>query len=80
MITRFPTSGFQRWKNRLGKRVAPCIVTQRWLQFPETSAALEDGHYMFVDVMTAGDNDTPRKICQLCVSKEDLLAALNQVR
>jgi hypothetical protein len=80
-ITRFPIRGDQRWKNRLGKRAVPCIVTMRWLQFPEKSDPLEDGHFMFVDVMTApeGQYGPARKLCQLCISKEDLLATLGEV-
>ena len=78
-ITRFPIKGDQRWKNRLGKRAAACIVSMRWLQFPEKSTALRDGHFMFVDVMTSTDGNDARKLCQLCISKEDLLAALGEV-
>jgi hypothetical protein len=55
----FPIRGFQRWHNALGKRAVPCIVSNRWLQFPEKSDRFEDGDYpdgdyMFVDVMTTG--------------------------
>jgi hypothetical protein len=78
-VTRFPIRGDQRWKNRLGKRATACIVTMRWLQFPEKSEALADGHFMFVDVMTSTDGKDARKLCQLCISKEDLLPALGEV-
>jgi hypothetical protein len=78
-VTRFPIRGDQRWKNRLGKRAVACIVTMRWLQLPEKSNALEDGHFMFVDVMTSTDGKDARKLCQLCISKEELLATLGEV-
>lgn len=78
-VVRFPIKGYERWKNRLGPRAVPCHVTLRWLQFPEQSDHLKDGHYMFVDVMTRGSDDTDKKICQLCISKEDILAALGAV-
>jgi hypothetical protein len=81
----FPIRGFQRWHNALGKRAVPCIVSNRWLQFPEKSDRFEDGdypdgNYMFVDVMTTADRGQTRKtLCTLCISKEDLLAALGEV-
>jgi hypothetical protein len=78
-ITRFPGDSFQRWKNRLGRRAVPCIVSDRWLQFPEKSDPLPDGSFMFVDVMTRADGENVRKICQLCISREDLLSALGEV-
>jgi hypothetical protein len=77
--------GFQRRHNVLGKRAAPCIVSHRWLQFQERSDRFEDGDYpdgdyMFVSVMTtAGDGETRKKLCTLCISKADILAALSEV-
>ena len=78
-VTRFPIKGYQRWRNRLGKRAVPCNVTDRWLQFPERSDSMKEGHFMFVYIMTMPDGENARKICQLCVTKEDLLAALKEV-
>ena len=83
-IKRFPIGGFQRWRNALGKRAVPCIVSNRWFQFPENSDRFEDGDYpdgdyMFVDVMTAADGQSHKKLCTLCISKADLLAALDEV-
>ena len=84
-VRRFPIGEFQRRHNALGKRAVPCIVSNRWLQFPGKSDRFEDGDYpdgdyMFVDVMTtADDGQTRKKLCTLCVSKADLLAALGEV-
>jgi hypothetical protein len=84
-VRRFPIGGFQRWHNALGKRAVPSIVSNRWLQFPEKSDRFEDGDYpdgdyMFVNVMTtAADGQTHRKLCTLCISKADLLAAVSEV-
>lgn len=83
-IKQFPIDGFQRWRNTLGKRAVPCIVSNRWLQFPEKSDRFEDGEYpdgdyMFVDVMTTTAGQTQKKLCTLCISKDDLLAALTEV-
>jgi hypothetical protein len=85
-VKRFPIGGFQRWHNVLGKRAVPCIVSHRWLQFPERSDRFEDGDYpdgdyMFIDVMTtaAARGHAQKKLCTLCISKADLLAALAEV-
>jgi hypothetical protein len=78
-VTRFPIGGYQRWRNRLGKRAVSCIVTDRWLQFPEKSDRLQGGSYMSVDVMTMPDGKHARKLCSLCISKEDLLSVLSKV-
>lgn len=84
-VRRFPIGGFQRWRNALGKRAVPCIVSNRWLQFPERSDRFEDGdypdgHYVFVHVMTtAANGQTHKKLCTVCISKEDLLVALGEV-
>ena len=79
-VSRFPVSGVQRRRNRLGKRGVHCLVSDRWLQFPENSTELSDGTYMFVDVMTtSSDGEITRKLCSLCISKEDLVVALKAV-
>jgi hypothetical protein len=78
-VTQFPIKADQRWRNRLGKRAVPCVVSDRWLQFPEKSDRLKGDHVMFVDVMTRADGGNVRKICQICITKEDLLAALKDV-
>jgi hypothetical protein len=84
-IKRFPIGGFQRWRNALGKRAVPCILNHRWLQFPERSDRFEDGDYpdgdyMSVNVMTtAAGGQAQKKLCTLCISKADLLAALSEV-
>jgi hypothetical protein len=83
-VRRFPIGGFQRWRNALGKRAVPCIVSNRWLQFPEKSDHFEDGEYpdgdyVFVDVLTTTSGGTHKKLCTLCIAKTDLLAAIGEV-
>ena len=45
-----------RWETLLGERAVSCLVTNRWLQFPEKSEFVGDGNYMFVDVMRCDDH------------------------
>lgn len=60
-----------------------CQVSGRYLQFPE--AALENPTgagtqaLMTVDVMTADAEGKERKLCELVLAREDLLAILNRM-
>lgn len=56
-ITKFPITPTQRSKNKRGKRSVSCIISERCLRLPKTSDQLQDGHYMFVNVMTGGYNN-----------------------
>jgi hypothetical protein len=75
-IIQFPTKSKERRKNRLGKRAVPCLISDRWLQFAKDVHPLKDGDYVFLDVMTRANGEKERKICQLCVSKQDVIAAI----
>jgi hypothetical protein len=82
---RFPVSALQRVKNRRGKHGVSCMVSGRWLRFREEAERVDFGDgqrstAIFVDVMTDGSGDEPRKICDLCITLEDLTAALDNIR
>jgi hypothetical protein len=60
------------------------MVTDRWLQFRGEAhrGNFGDGKArtgVFIDVMTDG-NGKPRKLCELCISLEDLHAAVSNVK
>ena len=78
-IKHFPR-GIER-RERLNRRQykVPCQISERWLQFPLEASPLAGGDFMHVDVMTLGIDENPRKICELVLTKQDLLAVLNQV-
>jgi hypothetical protein len=78
-VTRFPSTWYQRLKNRLGKHAVPCVYSERWLRFrPESTFFVETGDdYVTIDVMTG---DPARKLCQMTVFRKDLLAALSRVK
>jgi hypothetical protein len=86
---RFPVNGEQRWRNRLGRLAAGCIVTERWLQFEPISQVVSPGNDMVtLRVMTMsypdlGETDEregkPRRLAELLVSRADLLRALESV-
>lgn len=73
-LVRFP-GPYARLKKKLGPRMVPCEVSSRWLEFEELPAG-SSAEYRFVYVMTMDQQDTPRKLCTLCVRQDDLAAAI----
>ena len=80
-ITKFPITYSQRRKNINGPLCVECQVSGRTLQFHEQSHVCASGEFITIDVMAMQmEDDKPaRKICELIVTKEDLLDALNHV-
>lgn len=81
-ITKFPIGGFTRRKNKLGKFAVTCQVSDRWLDFAPTSAELQSGEFITIDVRTGGysGKDKERKLAQLIVTREDLMNVLERVK
>ncbi|MGH7476654.1 MAG: hypothetical protein ACRELD_10220 [Longimicrobiales bacterium] len=55
-----------------------CRLSPRWLRFvrgPQYDALAQDD-LLRMDVMTAGDRGEPYKLCELLISRGDLLRAL----
>jgi hypothetical protein len=78
-VVRIPISVDRRWRNMIGPGCVPCVITGRWQRFPNHSGAyLRERECMIVEVMT-GTPDEPRKLCDLTVTREDLLRAINSV-
>lgn len=80
-VSRIPISWYTRLKNELGKGTVPCMVSGRWLQFPsESGGFFEEGEYIVLNVMTTDANDKDRKLCELVVTREDILDAINSIK
>jgi hypothetical protein len=76
----FPVRGFQRQKNEAGRHAALCIVSERWLQFPKRGGSpLQIGEPLTIRVMTKNSEGKDRTICELIVTREDLLRAIAAV-
>lgn len=57
-----------------------CIVSDRWLSFAtKTGSKLQCRQPVHIWVMTRGSDDSPRTLCNLIVTREDLLDTLNQI-
>ena len=78
-IEHFPKSGEKRDRLNLRKYRVPCQVSERWLQFPEIAHPLQGGDFMMIDVMTLGSDEKERKLCELVLTKQDLLGMIEQV-
>ncbi|WP_163581128.1 hypothetical protein [Gracilibacillus saliphilus] len=75
-IIKIPISYDQRKINEYGDGYVPCLVSERWLQFPETA---NNENNIIVDVMTQTEGNKPRKLCELILSRNDLLRAIDSV-
>jgi len=65
----------------LGKRkvalTVPCNVSERWLRLAEREQyEVIDEDLIQLDVMTLDDESAPYKLCELVVSRGDLLRAI----
>jgi hypothetical protein len=69
--------GREKWRRRHGDFAVPCVVTSRWLQFSESGTVrIGEGEALTISVMTEGSDDRQRKICDLIVTREDLIDVL----
>lgn len=75
-VKRFPASAERRDRRNLNAGVVECQVSPRWLQFSKNATVVGEKGFMSVDVMTLSSDEQPRKICELVLAKEDLLAML----
>lgn len=79
-LARFPTSGFQRWRNMVGRFGVPCFISSRWLRFDSTYNMLGGEPVVWADVMTGDPKDEPRKLCRLCISLSDLKNVVGRIQ
>ncbi len=65
----------------MGPLHVECQVSGRYLQFHEKSDIVQGGEFITVDVMPMQiEDDKPvRRICELIITREDLLEALKHI-
>lgn len=69
-----------RWKERHGDFAVPCIVSDRWIEFSAGgSTKLGAGDAMTIAIMTEANSAEPRKICELIITREDLIDVLDLI-
>jgi len=65
----------------LGDRSVHCYVSDRWLAFPPTSAAMKDGaDLLVIGVMTRSAEGDVSKICDVILDRAHVLRALAAVK
>jgi hypothetical protein len=70
-----PTPG--RGADRKAALIVSCQESERWLQFAEREQfEVLDEDLIQLDVMTLDDDGAPYKLCELVVSRGDLLRAV----
>ena len=79
-VTKIPITEHQRIRNIQGEYSVPCEISERWILFGKTSSKLKGGEFIFADIMTMSQNDKPRKICNLIITRENLLKVLSKIK
>ena len=78
-IFRLPGMWRRRKQVDLRNGIVHCQVSSRRLQFPKYGSKLSEGTFLIIDVMTTTEDEKSRKLCEIVVTKEDLLAVLNHL-
>lgn len=80
-VIKFPITYSERRKNMVGPLCVECQVSGRYLRFHGKSAILQEGEFITVDVMAMQiEDDKPsKKICELIITREDLINALKHI-
>ena len=76
-VAPLPVNPYKAIKRKLGDRFVPCMVSGRYLEVAARSGGpFEEGEYIPINVMTITEGNQPRRICELVLTREQLLAAL----
>lgn len=80
-VTKFPITYSEKRKNMDGPLCVECQVSGRYLRFHEKSDVVQAGEFISVDVMAmqADEGRPSKKICELIVTREDLMNALKHI-
>lgn len=79
-VIKFPIPKSTRLRNLQGEFAVPCEVSERWLSLRSTCSHLHEGMFISLDVMTMGADDSPKKLCSLIVTRENLMEVLTRVK
>lgn len=75
-ITPLPLAESDRRRLDRRNHIVRCEVTGRWLRFHPLAEAYPQGTYLIVDLMEEGQDGDPRRLCELVLSREELLAVI----
>lgn len=70
----------ERWRAKHGDFAVPCIVSGRWLEFSQNGSSFSgEGEAITLTVMTETTDNGQRKLCELIITREELLRVLNLI-
>ena len=73
-------SWLTRWRRQHGDFAVPCVVPGRWLEFSQGgSTRIGESEAITLSVMTDGSGERPRKLCELIITREELLRVLSLI-
>lgn len=82
-VIRFPITYSQRRRNQLGPLSIGCEISGRILKFNDKSHNCKVGDLIYLEIFPAEDPENPdkkpRRICELVLTREDLLKALEHI-
>ena len=78
-IVKFPSGSKKRKRINANVGKLQCEVSNRWVQFPESSDKFSDIEYLCLDIMTIGATDQERKICEIILDKKQLEKMLSEL-
>ncbi len=78
-ITALPLGDSDRRRLDRRSRIVRCEVTGRWLQFHPRAERYPEGTYLIVDVIEEGTESEPRRLCELVLSREELLSVVGEL-
>ncbi len=65
-------------RQRLDRRqgIVRCQVTDYWLRFHPVAQQYPQGTFVIADVMQGDPEGTPRRVCELVLSRDELVSLL----
>jgi len=70
----------RRKKDDHKNKILRCGLSERWIQLPPVTELTGDNiDWMHLDVMTNGNNDKPRKLCQMMVNRTELIELIKEI-
>lgn len=79
-VVPLPIKYTQLMRNKRGKFSVNCLLSNKWLRFGSTSTEFDVGEACLLDVMQENEDGTNERICQMVVTKEELLDVLGYIK
>ena len=78
-ITQLPLGGESRQRLDRRQGIVRCQVTDYWLRFQPWAEKYPQGTFVITDVMEGDPEGESRRVCELVLSRDELLAVLQSL-